>query len=127
MKRIPTLRRIAAPLAIVVAVFGITAIAGAHKKTYSTNVTAAAHNKNQVEGQVLSPKVKCLTARVIRVYGPTGLLEGSTTTDTTGKYQVTSKDLTPGSHVVKVTKRLISKTKRHTHRCASAETSFVVS
>jgi hypothetical protein len=127
MKRVPILRRIATPLLIVIAVLGLATAAGAHKKTYSTTVTAAAHNKNQVEGAVLSPNVKCLPSRVVSIYSPTGVLEASTSTDAAGKYQVTSKALVTGSHVVKAAKRVILKTKRHAHRCSSAETTFVVS
>jgi hypothetical protein len=126
MKATETLRRIGTPLLVVIAVCGLAAVAGAHKKTYPTTVTAQAQNKNQIEGKVLSTKTKCVPGRIVALYSPAGALEGTDSTDSLGNYRIAAKDLAPGTHTVKVNKRVITKTKRHKHKCAPAEATLVI-
>jgi hypothetical protein len=119
--------RIAALALIAVGVLSVPAISQAHKKTYATTVTAAAKNKNQVEGSVRSGNPKCLPQRRVGLYSSTGALEATATTDAQGGYRITDKNLALGTHYVNVRKRVIRKSRHHRHTCGAAKTSFVVS
>ncbi len=90
-------------------------------------VTAAAKNKNLVEGNVVTAQSRCLPQRIVKLYSPTGVLEASMTTDALGAFKFMTKDLPVGIHTVNVQKRVYRKSRRHTHRCASAQTTFTVS
>lgn len=119
--------RIAVLALIAVGVLSLPAISQAHKKTYASAVTATAKNKNLVEGTVASGKLRCLPARNVRLYSPTGLLEATATTDAQGGFRIVEKNLAVGTHYVNVRKRVIKKTSHHRHTCGAAQSSFVIS
>jgi hypothetical protein len=99
-------------------------ITEAHKKSFATTLTAAAQNKNQVEGAVAS-RSNCLPQRRIELHSSTGALEGTTTTDAQGSFRIQSKDLALGTHFVTVRKRVLKNSRRHKHTCAAVRISFV--
>jgi hypothetical protein len=127
MRRISMLKRIGMPLLVVVAMLGLATAVSAHKKTYSTTVTATAPNKNHVTGKVLSGNPKCIPNRAVTVYSPAGVLEGSATTDSLGNFETAPKNMATGTHVVKVNRRVIRKTRHHTHKCGYTQSTFIVS
>ena len=104
----------------------VPAVSQAHKKTYGATITAAAQNKNQVEGKLASTP-RCLAQRSVGLFSSTGALEASVRTDATGGFKIQFKDLAPGTHSVTVKPRRITKNRRHRHICRSATTSIVVS
>jgi hypothetical protein len=119
--------RIAALALVTVGLLSVPAISQAHKKTYATTITAAAQNKNQVQGNVASSNPKCLAQRGVRLYSSTGVLEATATTDAQGGFRIQNKNLAVGTHFVNVQKRVIKKSRRHRHACGPASTTFVVS
>jgi hypothetical protein len=124
---------IAALALLTVGILSVPAISQAHKKTYATTVTAAAKNKNQVEGKVSSSKLRCLPQRLVQVFSSTGALEATTTTDSQGNFHITPSDmiskggLSVGTHSLNVKRGLLLKNRHHKHTCGAAKTSFVVS
>ena len=124
-------RKSAVPIAalalLAVGILSVPAITQAHKVTYANTVTAAAKNKNQVEGKVSSSKAKCLPQRLVGVYSPTGALEATGSTDAQGGFRINDKNLAAGTHYVKVRKRVLLKNRHHRHTCGAAKTSFVAS
>lgn len=118
--------RIAGLLLLTVGILSVPAISQAHKRTYATTVTAAAQNKNQVDGNVHSAKLRCLPERTVSLYSPTGVFETSVVTDAQGSFRIPTKNLAAGVHYVNVKKRLIQKNRRHTHRCGAAQTTVVI-
>lgn len=119
--------RIAALALLAVGLLSLPAISQAHKKTYATTITAAAKNKNQIEGKVASGNPKCLPQRSVALYSSTGVLEATATTDAQGSFRITNNNLAAGTHYVNVRKRAIKKTRDHSHTCGVAKTSFVLS
>jgi hypothetical protein len=125
--------RIGALALLTVGILSVPTISQAHKKTYATTVTAAAKNKNQVEGKVSSRKLRCLPQRLVQVFSSTGALEATTTTDSQGNFHITPSDMTSkgglavGTHSLNVKRSLLLKNRRHKHKCGAAKTSFVVS
>jgi hypothetical protein len=94
----------------------------AHKKNYPATVTAAAQNKNVIEGQVTTVP-RCLGARIVAVYSSAGALETTALTDAQGKFRITDSKLVAGAHTVTVRRKVIRKSKHHRHICLAASTS----
>ena len=109
----------------VCAVVLVPAASQAHKKRYSTTVTAAAQNKNVVDGQVLSVP-RCIAGRTVLISGPTGALEDTTVTDAQGKWNINNKNLPVGTHTVFVKRKVLRNNRRHKHVCVHAVTSFPI-
>ena len=111
-------------LAICAAVF-VPAASQAHTKRYATTVTAAAQNKNVVDGQVFSVP-RCIANRTVLLYGPTGALEDTTLSDVQGKWNINNKNLPTGTHTVVVKRKVLRKNQHHKHVCRAGTTSFSV-
>jgi hypothetical protein len=100
----------------------VPGIVQAHKKKYPATVTATAHNKNVIEGQVHSVP-RCLGSRSVGIYSSYGALEATGVTDTQGKFRISDPKLAAGAHTVTVRRKVIRRTKRHRHICLAASTS----
>jgi hypothetical protein len=119
--------RIAAVTALAIGMLAAPAVSQAHKKTFGTTVTATAPNKNKVTGSVKSGKAKCLAQRRVGIYSAAGALEATAVTDAQGAFSVNDKNLTAGTHDVRVGKRVLVKNSKHTHVCRGTTNSLVVS
>jgi hypothetical protein len=137
-------RRVASAAAGLAAVLvaGSAAIAPAHKHTYPTGFASVgfqfspASNPSRAggtfSGQISSPNRGCLRARRVEfayVDSSIGLVHNlqSTQTSANGSFQLRVPDgfiRSPESFRVKVHKKTVKNTRKHTHRCKQKFTQF---
>jgi hypothetical protein len=142
--RIKRVRRVASAAAGLAAVLiaGSAVIAPAHTKKFATEFESVGFQPSPgstparvggtFSGQISSPKAACLRGRRVEfayVDKGTGLVHNlqTTRTNANGSFSHTVPDgqiRRPESYRVKVHKKTVTNTRRHTHRCKAKFTEF---
>jgi len=132
------------------AIAGLAApgVATAHKKRYPTTVTGGASKQNDFAGAVIAKRL-CRGSRVVSLYNASGVLIGTTSSNTQGAWKIKRSGSSgkpgkapkpgkgpkpkqyapPGANLVAysvtVKKRRVPSRRGHRHKCKAATTSFV--